>query len=396
MNSSVAPTKHILLYNPLSGHGHFDSWLALFARFIGDLGYQVSVLTPDKDAFLRAYTGRREPMVSLLNWQSDLDLPFWHRFKKALRRNHTAHLGLHNPVTLAQQLDANGVGGTNPIDLVFVMYIDTYEKDRFHWREFGHLNTLPLAGIRFAPTDDASEGFYELPQMKGMCFLDARFVPVYESKLPTRAFCCLPDLTNVETTANSDFVEVIKRRAAGRTIVFMGGAIGRQKNVALWSDLIRRSDPTQWFFVQIGELQHASLDPEDVAGLDRIRNPARENMFFHDEFVTDERDLNAVIEASDIVFAVYKNFPHSSNMLAKAAHFGKPILVSDRFLMGDRVREHGIGLAVDENSVEAMERGLRDLRQTPVPPESFSNFTRTFGDDLARQALAGMFDKIFA
>ena len=58
-----------------------------------------------------------------------------------------------------------------------------------------------------------------------------------------------------------------------------------------------------------------------------------ENFFSHTEYLPDETQFNAIINASDIIFAAYKDFTISSNMPGKAAAFDKPILVSTGYLL---------------------------------------------------------------
>ena len=58
---------------------------------------------------------------------------------------------------------------------------------------------------------------------------------------------------------------------------------------------------------------------------------------------------------SDVIYASYEKFYHSSNLLTKAAFFRKPILVSTGFCMAERVHAYRLGASVPEGDVE---RGL--------------------------------------
>jgi hypothetical protein len=64
--------------------------------------------------------------------------------------------------------------------------------------------------------------------------------------------------------------------------------------------------------------------------------------------------MNAVIAESDVVFAAYKDFPNSSNVLTKAAFFHRPIVVSDGYLMAERVRRHNLGEVVPEGNLDSL------------------------------------------
>jgi glycosyltransferase involved in cell wall biosynthesis len=62
-----------------------------------------------------------------------------------------------------------------------------------------------------------------------------------------------------------------------------------------------------------------------------------------------------------VVFAAYRNFPNSSNVLTKAAIFERPVLVSDGYLMAERVREFQLGEVVPEGDVEAIVQTLERM-----------------------------------
>lgn len=61
------------------------------------------------------------------------------------------------------------------------------------------------------------------------------------------------------------------------------------------------------------------------------------------EKIPDESCFNALIAESDLIFAAYKQFTGSSNLLTKAAAFRKPVIVSRGLCMGRRVEQYGTG-----------------------------------------------------
>ena len=71
-------------------------------------------------------------------------------------------------------------------------------------------------------------------------------------------------------------------------------------------------------------------------------------------------------------------------MPGKAAAFEKPILVAEGHLMGQRVKQYGIGLAVPENDVEQMYMGLQQLRQNQ---SNLKDNFEAYRKDFSAQAL---------
>ena len=158
----------------------------------------------------------------------------------------------------------------------------------------------------------------------------------------------------------------------------MGGSIGKQKNLVKWVDLVLNLDPTQWYFVQIGRINVNNLTPTDEQALALLKQRQPANLYIHADYLPDETVFNSIIAASDVIFAVYRDFYRSSNMLSKAAYFEKPILVADRCLMGERVTNYEIGLAVPADHSESIQAGLASLLKLEGLATKFANYRADF------------------
>lgn len=434
----------ILIYNPISGHGHLDSWNALFVDLFLKQGWQVLALTPDVQA-LKVRLAEKgiatSPNLQILAWNRSSS----YRFKEFLRSNwqrwdtfgdrffyrrpgSEAHSGMpflkYWTTRLCQwvipflfrvshfllahyrrcrTLPTSADGGTDPEQgmsdpkdmairtnaalkhakwkplLALNMYMDTYATRPEKWVQFSRLNKLHWLGIRFVPSEKAHEAWYTVKDFVGMFFLDEEVCRRYQKKIPAMQFEYLPDITETALPAvKSPLVLEIERRAGGRTVVFLGGSIGGQKNLARWFEVIVRADPKTWFFVQVGEIHRNTLSPEDLMALERVQASTPENLLLHEGYLPDERAFNEVIANSDMIFAVYRDFRISSNMLGKAAHFCKPILVSDRYLMGERVRQYGIGFTVDEDNVDTILAAMKAVAAQSISVENFNRYCQHF------------------
>jgi hypothetical protein len=271
---------------------------------------------------------------------------------------------------------------------VLNMYVDAYPTDHANWSNFKFLKNIPWMGVCITPVESPNAGYYTLPSYKGTCFLDEAVCSKYQNLMPERHFEYLPDITETSLPEHSSAraVDIVKQ-AKGRKIVFLGGSIGKQKNLARWYDLIALADPQQWFFVQIGRINKNNLTPEDELALERIRAHHPENLLIRPEYLADERLFNEIISISDMIFAVYREFARSSNMLSKAAYFEKPILVSDRYLMGERVKQYKIGLAVAENDVSDIHQGLLALEHIPNINDNFRRYRQDFNEAVVQTKL---------
>lgn len=299
-----------------------------------------------------------------------------------------------NPQTFKEdaQRALNEYPGT--INLIFNMYVDGYLPQSAIWEQLGFKTVngqvegqiVPWAGLCITPSNPLEQqwqkkipSYYALSQYRGTCFLDEAAVHSHRNYFPEKHFAFLPDITETDLPAGPNpIANEITRLAGGRCIVFMGGSIGKQKNIENWASLILNLDPAKWYFVQVGRINHSSLTTEDKKALHSLRQRQPQNLFIHPDYMPDETSFNAVIAAADVIFAVYRDFYRSSNMLSKAAYFEKPILVADRCLMGERVVKYGIGLAVPATNAERIAEGLLSLAKLEELPTKFANYRSVF------------------
>ncbi len=418
----------VLVYNPLAGHGHLDSWNAMFISLLLAGGYRVLALTPDVAALrqrLELTGAGQSPNLQVLDWDV-LRRNVAQRVVGRLGRM-VAGLGARPAAPETASKDDPELHYLEPLEfaqrvreavkkvawkphLILNMYMDLYRTDGPRWQAFDREHTqqaparklsgvhagapagpIPWVGLRFIPWATPGEGYYQTTSLSGMCFLDQAVVATYQAQLPEKQFFYLPDITHADLPQSPNALALeIRRQAQGRTIVFMGGTIGATKNLAKWLALILRADPTRWFFVQIGEVHQAALNAEDHAADEQITRSPPANLFVKTGYLPDERTFNAIIQASDILFAVYRDFTISSNMLGKAAAFEKPILVADNHLMGDRVRHYGIGKAVPQDDVGLMLSALTDLTNETATRGGFGAYRDDFSQDALRTHLFNM------
>lgn len=302
------------------------------------------------------------------------------------------------PADMADHINAALKASPWRPDCFLNMYMDMYKTGADAWRQFASICRMPWGGIRFVPSDTPPrEGYYRLLSLRGMCFLDELTCKAYQASLSGKYFQYLPDITYAELPEYPcSLAEEIRCRAAGRRMIFLGGSISGQKNIACWSELIALADPKRWFFVQVGEVHANTFSPEDIVAFERLMANPPENLALHTHYVSDEREFNAIIQNADILFAVYRNFRNSSNMLGKAAYFEKPILVSEGYLMGDRVCRYGIGLAVPQDDVQAMLCALERLVKDRVPSENFSAYRETCSEEAAGDSVEQFVRRLLA
>lgn len=403
----------VLLYNPISNEGHLDSWHVLFIEFFLKAGWGVIPVTHDPHAIQKKLEQKglfshpqllwptkiwqqpSRPTATIASLYRRVVRRVKHVFQSAAQRKQDLLANKFlDPQVFKDTIDQVLSAYPARTRLIFNMYVDGYLPQSNVWADmvFSAANVsaatspIPWAGLCITP-DNLSEqqgaqklpAYYLLSNYQGTCFLDEALPQRYRKQYPDKHFEFLPDITEtaLPTTPNPLALD-IKHRAAGRKIVFMGGSIGKQKNLAQWVDLVLNLDPTQWYFVQIGRINVNNLTPADEQALALLTQQQPANLYIHADYLPDERVFNAIIAASDVIFAVYRNFYRSSNMLSKAAYFEKPILVADNCLMGERVTKYEIGLAVPADHSEGIQAGLAGLLKLEGLATKFANYRADF------------------
>jgi hypothetical protein len=429
--------KSIVVYNPISGHGHLDSWSAIFTKVLLESGWTVLAITPDPEGLIATLNAnnclylRRLKAISLNadDLQDKIDINSTKALIKRLWRKINARgyayifndsnlvslkpKALHEKLLASSYLllhfcryflfhyfktriKAQDIDETPCIftlskiekeievqkfeaDFVFHMYLDGLKIQKSRPDETLPTLKFKWAGIRFSPEPGDSLYFSGCKNIRGIALLDQEVVNDMARSLPNVLVRYLPDIANLEVSkVMTNVTDLIKYKANGRKIVFLGGIIGKRKNLSLWLDLIDRANSKDWYFVQIGEIDFQNLDSSEFLAVYKKLIFPPENLTLVPSYISDESIFNGIISISDIVFAVYKNFRNSSNMITKASFFHKPILVSNQYLMGKRVETYGIGLAVPEDKLQKIILGLEKLASENIPSANFKSYNNTF------------------
>jgi hypothetical protein len=379
-------------------------------------GYHVLALTPDVPALqqrLNLEEQQSAAKLEILNWKVLKPTLIQRVFLKAMRLarivkdkfmqtepalfEHDPELNYLEPLEFVTRVHRSLNHTKAKPSLIINMYMDLYRTDQARWDEAQTYITQhavpPWVGLRFIPGTNPVEGYYKTSSLRGMCFLDEDVVQSYRQALPEKQFCYLPDITNTDLPkADSARAIKIKQLARGRKIVFMGGTISATKNLSKWLTMVECADPSKWFFVQIGEVHQDALNDADLQAYKKITMAVPEHLYVESSYLPDERAFNEMIVCADILFAVYRDFKISSNMLGKAASFKKPILVADQYLMGERVRRYGLGQAVSQDHVAQMYTALGELAVQELDLSGFNAYCRDFSQQALRERLFKMIE----
>jgi hypothetical protein len=196
----------------------------------------------------------------------------------------------------------------------------------------------------------------------GVGVIDEATVEVLRATVPGKVVHCLPDAAE-PSLAPTDPPELTRLRsmARGRRVVGLLGHLNEAKNLELFLQIATDPAQSDLFFLIAGQFEPLGVTARVRRTLEAAAAGRWENILAIPQRLRSEGDFNALVAGSDVLFAVYRDFTRSSNMLSKAAQWRRPVLVAEGYCMAQRVREYGLGEVVDQDDRAACVAGLRRL-----------------------------------
>lgn len=199
------------------------------------------------------------------------------------------------------------------------------------------------------------EKISSLASRVGVAVLDAKVVdPMYRITGPNKRVDLFPDFTDT-TVLDFDRGIAAKVRgfAAGRKIISLVGHPQRTKGLLELTAAAASKELNDAFFFSGGESNLHEVSVEQKRWLLQTWEESA-SLYTHLQRLSRESALDAVINASGIIFAVYTDFPNSSNIMTKSALYHRPVLVSDGQLMVETVRTYALGEVVPEGDIPSI------------------------------------------
>ena len=187
-----------------------------------------------------------------------------------------------------------------------------------------------------------------------------------------RHILLFPDFADLSAPAtNYPLLRKLKEKARGRKVISLLGSINFRKGIKLLLESIPLLPKDEYFFLIAGKSSLTAQQENDLRAFGESRN----NCLFSLEKIPDESCFNALIAESDLIFAAYKQFTGSSNLLTKAAAFRKPVIVSRGLCMGRRVEQYGTGQTTGEDNAGECSAAIRSLcTETRMDIQAFARY----------------------
>jgi hypothetical protein len=200
---------------------------------------------------------------------------------------------------------------------------------------------------------------------KGIAILDegiAERVSISIGK-PVVVFPDLSDERLATSVRERVLGERLKRFADGRPIVGLFGHLHGSKGILTFLETAQMPAASEICFALGGEM--AWNNDEGANSQIQVALAECPNLWSHLARIPDGPCLNGVMTACDVIFAAYWDFPHSSNIMTKAAVLKKVLIVSDGYLMAERLRRFNLGEIIPQANAGALLDAILKITQDP-------------------------------
>lgn len=362
--------KTIAIIDPF-WRGHHPTYMKLFSRMLLSQGHQVAAITPNPRELTNSIKGAegKQRDFEAFEIQEPIGPPSMTRFQ-----NMNAALNRWRAVRAAIEKAATSMGRSP--DLVFFAWLDSYVGNHLsrYWIDrhfpypwsglYFHPRHLRL-GQRFSPIRKGPldvDDVLKSDTCRSVAVLDEGIAARLQTKLRKKSVIVFPDVVD-DSPADPHYevVDQIGRFANGRKKIGIIGGLTKRKGLLPLMKIAKNTPHEDWLYIFAGCLVKSTFSDSELATIDAfVKNPPP-NCFFYFSYIPNEPQFNALVKTCDLLYAVYDDFPHSSNILGKAALFNKPVIVANGFCMGERVKNFHLGLQVDAADVPKTIESIRSL-----------------------------------
>lgn len=375
--------KHVALVEP-NLCGHHAMYLKCFTKVLLAFNCKLTIVSRDVQEAKSIISDEREDITyKTISYKYAVNKNY-----KGLRKKFFVCVNLlrtiYNLFVLKRQVHG--------VELVFFCTVDDFLNDLMPPGLFDYLLPYKWAGL-----------YLQANQSGGIRLIDKRNLfrnknceaVAVLGKASDQLLNCVknkiiyfPDFTE---TSLPDYeyklVVEIRERAKGRKIISLIGAMASRKGIKTFVNVASMVDEDQYFFVLAGEGAETSITKEEEE-LINLHFKDKSNCFYYPKKIISDKDFNALINNTDILYAAYIDFEYSSNMFAKASFFRKPLIVSKGYYMEEVINKFRIGLAIEQNNTVQCRDAILYLSSDDFSREMRPDFDLCFQENSSEKLYA--------
>jgi len=167
---------------------------------------------------------------------------------------------------------------------------------------------------------------------------------------------------------------------SGRKIFLLFGALQRRKGIFKVLEALAKLPPLSQkkiALIYAGKVDQ-KVEAELKIAVQNFKNSSPQIWFRLEDRFLDQKELQGLIQKSDVILAPYQRFVGSSGILIWAAIYAKPVITQDYGLIGRLVREYGLGRCIDTTNInllaEVIEQAVSDQARIPLNIKGAQSF----------------------
>jgi glycosyltransferase involved in cell wall biosynthesis len=201
------------------------------------------------------------------------------------------------------------------------------------------------------------------PMLDTLFSLDPFVVAEIDSWKTGAKVIALPDGFSHPVLATKDLTNSVE---PGRLIALTYGSLAERKGIFSIIDALPHLPEAlqrRLALVFAGRV-HEPDRPDFLKAIAHAKRTTHVQIVLDDRFLP-EPELATWIDAATMLLVAYRRHIGSSNVLIRAAAAGKPVVGTDYGLVGEQIRRHRLGLAVDSNDPATLAAALADMMDAP-------------------------------
>lgn len=364
--------------------GHHLMYMRFFSKILLEQNFRVIIFFP-KPEEIQTWINSKYPSLSdhLHCFQFHESQPsqfFFNHFRSMLTALRHWKRAKESIERVAHQI------GYSP-DVVFFAMLDFYTSALLPYRIVDIIFPYKWSGLYFHPWHLRigqrfswirrfafdKDSIFKSRNCRAIAVLDEGIISKLKEKAKYKTIIAFPDITDEsKPDVTCSLAQDIRNKANGRRIISLLGSLERRKGLLTLIEVAKR---TNFFYVFAGRFHGATFSEEELSQIREFKESAPGNCFFHFDYIVNDAKLNELFSLSDVLFAVYENFPSSSNILTKAALYRKPVLVNKKYCMGERTQIFNMGICVKNNNPDECIKAIEKLCSSDnFQPNGFSRY----------------------
>lgn len=359
--------KTIALIDP-HWEGHHSVYLKLYSEALLELGFKVFVLCPQPDTL--------QKKLKFKNFKNKHNIYFSYFSSNDIGNKnkimqYIATLGLWRKTNKKiQELENKH---SVKFDNIFFLWLDSYLYPGVSGFIVDLIFRHKWAGLYFHPNHfrTTKDRIHKLinpssalqsSNCRMVAVLDENVKVDIEKYISKKNIAVFPDITNEENSyTKTKLRKDIELKAKGRPIIGLFGSLEKRKGILSIIKVINNYESNKYFYILQGPLYESTFTDNELKEVKQFIKDPPENCKILNKSIPDGNQFNCLMNVCDILYLVYINFYHSSNMLTKAALLRKTVIVSKGHLMEERVNKYKLGVAVDNEDITLQLKAINNL-----------------------------------